>query len=36
VDTRLLHERAEEMEQVIANLQESERLKSDEELRYIG
>lgn len=36
VDTRLLHERAEEMEQVIAHLQESERLKSDEELRYIG
>jgi hypothetical protein len=36
VDTRLLHERAEEMEQVIAHLQETERLKSDEELRYIG
>jgi len=36
VDTRLLHERAIEMEQVIAHLQEAERLKSDEELRYIG
>jgi len=36
VDTRLLNERATEMEQVIAHLQETERLKSDEELRYIG